>query len=49
MWIASMRIHTAMALTFTTLLLGFIICGIMWLRKNLQKEQIVFDIVAFSV
>jgi len=37
MWIASMRIHTAMALTFTTLLIGFIGLDLVFLAgmKNL--------------
>ncbi|MBU1568021.1 MAG: acetate uptake transporter [Proteobacteria bacterium] len=38
MWIASMRIHTAMALTFTTLLLGFIGLDLVFLAG--MKEQL---------
>ena len=37
MWFAAMRIHTAMALTFTTLLLGFVGLDLVFLAgmKNL--------------
>ena len=38
MWIAAMRIHTAMALTFTTLLLGFIGLDLVFLAG--MKEQL---------
>jgi len=38
MWIAAMRIHTAMALTFTTLILGFIGLDLVFLAG--MKEQL---------
>jgi len=47
MWIAAMRIHTAMALTFTTLLLGFIGLDLVFLAGMKAQLLTITTIVLF--